>query len=202
MAFINKEGKLFGKVSIIDAFVLLAIIILAIGIYVRVISPAARVVTISQEIEYEMKVHAVRRPTIVALQNTVLQEPANEIFDSRTGEHLGTIVAMTFEQTYWEVALLDGLHDTLPVPDRFDVTITVRVDGRIADTGYFTHQNRSLFVGSHIGFESRYANTSGEIMTIRRIDPNETEEAEIDDEEQIENDLYQPFEEGNGEVEE
>jgi len=180
--FINKEGKLFGKVSIIDAFVLLAIIILLIGIYLRVISPVQRVVTVPQQIEYEMRVHAVRRSTLLAIQNTIRQEPANEISDRRTGEELGTIINMSFEPTRWDVALLDGTFDTLVVPDRFDATITIRVDGRVSETGYFTHQNRELAVGSQFGLQSRYVDTSGEIITIRRIDVD----IEVDIENEVE----------------
>ena len=88
--FINEEGKLFGKVSIIDVLVLLAIIVLIVGVYLRVISPA-RVVTVPQEIEYDIRVHGVRRSSLLALQNTMLQEPEGRISDTRTNEELGSI---------------------------------------------------------------------------------------------------------------
>jgi len=176
MTFINKDGKLFGKISIIDAFVLLAIVVLLIGIYVRVISPSAGRPTISQEIEYEMLVRAIRLPSVRALQNAVIQEPAGFISDSRTGEDLGAIIDMRLDMrgdttlAIWEGVMSDGEVVSRGVPDRFDVIVTVRVDGRISETGYFTHQNRALAVGSHINFQSRYSDTSGEILTIRRIE--------------------------------
>jgi len=167
--FITKEGKLFGKVSVIDVFVLLAIVVLAFGIYARVISPARRIATTPYEIEYQVRVHGIRHSSLVALQNTVLQEPAGEISDFRTGEELGAIVGMTFEQAYWDAARHDGSFERLPVPDRFDAIVTIRVDGRVSDTGYFTHQNRRMAVGSNVGFRSRYVETSGEIISIQRI---------------------------------
>jgi len=159
--FINKEGKLFGKISIIDVIVILAVMVIGIGGYLRFFAPNARLVAQPHEIEYVMRVHAVRRMSINALQQHGL------IADMRTGEELGEIVNVTYEQAYWEIALIDGDYVSLPVPDRYNAIVTVRVDGRVSGTEFLTHQNRNLAIGTSIAIESKYASTSGEIIALR-----------------------------------
>ncbi|MCL2837651.1 MAG: DUF4330 domain-containing protein [Oscillospiraceae bacterium] len=170
--FMTKEGKLFGKVSIIDVFVIIAIIILAIGVYLQVISPAQRVVTEPSEIEYIMLVRAIRPATSDALRQSIRDEGLQRggyISDARTGEELGVIVDVDPRPAYQEEAMADGSFGAFPVPGRYDVHVTVRIDGRVSETGFYTFQNRGLTMGSSSRFHSKYAATSGEIIAIRRV---------------------------------
>ena len=164
--FITKDGKFFGKVSIIDVIVVIAVIVLAVGFYFRIISPMERVVTTEQRIEYEIRVHAVRESTADALGNM------GEIADFRTGEELGEIIGTEIDVALWEAAMADGNFVAYPVPDRHDVIVTVQVNGGVSDTGFFTFQNRPLAIGSHMRFMSKYAETSGEIISIRVVEDN------------------------------
>jgi len=170
MAFITKEGKLFGKISIIDVIVILAVIVIGVGGYLRFFAPNARLVAQPHEIEYVMRIHSVRRMSINALQQL------GSIADTRTGEELGEIVYVTYEPAYWEIALIDGDYVSLPVPDRYNAIVTVRVDGRVSGTEFLTHQNRSLSIGTSAAFQSKYAETSGEIIAIDTVEPIEDDE--------------------------
>ena len=161
--FINNEGKFFGKVSIVDVLVVIVIAVLAAGIYFRLISPITRIVTTPQRIEYQMRIRAVRTPTIDAL------ERRGAIADERTGEELGEIISAIPEPAYWTAVMLDGRVERLLIPGRQDVILTVQVDGRVNETGYLTYQNRALAVGTEIPIESKYALTTGEIISIRTM---------------------------------
>ena len=165
---INKEGKLFGKLSIIDALVIIGVIVLLVGVWLRFFSPAARTIVTQGELEYVMRVHAVRPQSVVALQN--VERIQGEVVDSRTGEALGRIISVVPEPTRWEMALIDGDWVYGYVPGRQDAIVTIRVDGRVSETGFLTFQNRSLAVASHIGILSKYADTTGEIMEIRLVE--------------------------------
>ena len=177
MTIINKEGKFFGKVSIIDVLVIIAIIIIGIGFYFRFFADS-RAATTAVEIEYVIRVHSVRPASIGALERVELIQ--GQISDSRTEEEFGRIIRVEPEATFWEGALIDGSWISDPVPNRYDAIVTIRVDGRMNDMGYFTFQNRQLTVGSHITFHSKYADTSGEILEIRIVDGNVEEEIEED----------------------
>jgi len=163
----NKEGKLFGKISIIDVLVIVAVIVIGIGFYLRFFGDS-RVITTNVELEYVIRVHSVRPTSVGALQRTAQIEGV--IFDPRTDEELGRVIQVRDEPTYWEAALLDGNWISGFVPGRFNAYVTVRVDGRVNETGYFTFENRSIAIGNHVAFQSRYSDTSGEIIAIQIID--------------------------------
>ena len=86
---INKEGKLFGKVSIIDILVLIGIIVVIIGLAMR-FGPAGRaVLTSSEKIQYTLRVEGVRFFTVDAL------ERGGPVSDATTKEEMGTVVDVT-----------------------------------------------------------------------------------------------------------
>jgi len=164
MNFITKEGKLFGKVSIIDIIAILAVIVLLVAGYLRLISPASRVITEPHEIEYVMLVRSVRGSTVRALRNFGL------VSDGRTNEEMGEIIDLYTRPAFQEDALLDGTFHAFLMPDRYDVILTVRVSGRVNETGYYTFQNRALTRGYAGRIQTKHVFTSGEILEIRTID--------------------------------
>ena len=174
--FINKEGKLFGKVSIIDVLVIVAILVVGIGFFLRFISPVARIVTTPEEIEYTLLVRSIRHTTRDAFMRADDQGRMMQLSDARTGEELGRIVSVMYEGAIQEDVLADGAFDAFPVPGRYDVFITVRVDGRWNQTGYYTFQNRALTMGSTSRIQTKYAASSGEIIEIGTVSGENTVE--------------------------
>ena len=65
---INKEGKLFGKISIVDIAVVLIVILLAIGIYTRFSGNTKVVVSNGQKIECTFVVKNLRQYSVDALK--------------------------------------------------------------------------------------------------------------------------------------
>ncbi len=162
---INKEGKLFGKISIIDIIVVLAIIVAAFGVYTRFFVGNEKVETASSQIEYKMKIQEVRIGTVKALEG--YQSP---IYDVSTKEYLGDIVAVEYTPAKKGVETVTGNMRETIVPERYDVIVTVRVDGSINSSGYYTSTNQALAAGSSYAFTSKAARTSGRILDIYEVE--------------------------------
>jgi len=167
--FIDEKGKLFGKVSIID--VIAVIVILGVGAVVgmKYIIPAGSgTVTKPQSFEHVIKIRGVRTFTIDAFEKTRAERGLAQ--DARTREELCEVVAVEYVQAMRSDVLMDGTYEEFEIPDRFDVFVTLRVDGGKAnDTGYYTFQNREITVGSGIRVQTKYAASTGEIWAIREI---------------------------------
>ena len=89
---INKDGKLFGKISIIDIAVVLIVVVLIAGIYVRFSGKAAtNVVTDSQKVECTFLVKNVRMYTVEALQKS------EKVYDKTSKEFIGDVTNVTYE---------------------------------------------------------------------------------------------------------
>ena len=68
-----------------------------------------------------------------------------------------------------EQKLADGTLSNSKIPDRMNVIITVRVNGSTSSTGYYTSDNKYLAAGSGFVIATKYAETTGEIISINEI---------------------------------
>ncbi len=161
---INKEGKLFGKISIIDIIVILAILVGAFGVYTRFFVSEKKVETAASHIEYTMKIKEVRIGTVNALKNYM-----GPVTDTTTKEYMGDIVDVTYTDSQKAVETTNGKMKASLVPDRYDVTLTVRVDGKINASGFYTANNQALAAGSSYIFTTKAAKTTGTITDVYEI---------------------------------
>ena len=158
---INKDGKLFGKISIIDILVVLVIIVAALGVYSRFFVGNEKVETASSSIEYTLKVAGVREGTVNALKNF-----KGPLYDKETKEYLGEIIDVTSSESVSSVELSNGSIKESVIPERFDALLTVRVDGKINSSGYYTATNQVISAGGTLVFKSKAASTSGTITNV------------------------------------
>lgn len=162
--FINKEGKLFGKISIIDIFVALILIVAAFGVYTRFFTVNETVQVQEHQIEYKMKISWVRDVTYEALLKKGL------IMDKEKESVIGEIVDVQAEEIFEEQKKSDGTLALVKVPERLNVIITVRGDGFMNDTGYFVGDaDKRISVGSSFTIATKYAETSGTVVSVEEI---------------------------------
>ena len=166
-----KDGKLFGKISIIDIFVVIVIAVLFLGIYSRFAVNDVKVETQSQPLEYTMKVSNVRIGTVNALKDYM-----GPIYDDTTKEYLGEITGVTYEKAKVDVKLANGQLKEDESPDRYNVMLTVKVDGNVNDRGYYTANNLNIGAGSNFIFSSKAAITTGIVQDIYEADLTNFEE--------------------------
>lgn len=162
---INKDGKLFGKISVIDIIVVLFVAVAALGIYSRFFVGNEKVETASSHIEYKMKVAEVRKGTVDALF-----EYKGPVYDFTTKEYMGEITEVTYTDMFKGVETVNGQMVKSEVPDRYNVTVTVRVDGKINSTGYYTANNQVVAAGSNMIFLSKAAKTTGTILDVYEVE--------------------------------
>lgn len=161
---INKEGKFFGKISIIDILVIAAIILLGVGLFVKFGTSGTNLVASTNEkIEYTLQVDAVRMYTVEALQG------GGPVSDATTKEEMGKIVDVTYEPAQKRVDMADGTFQMVVIPEEYDVTVTVEVEGKVSDKGFYTKGNKFLAAGSSYTINSKYAQASCYIGSIKGI---------------------------------
>lgn len=160
-----KDGKLFGKISIIDIIVVLCVIVLAFGIYAKFTSNSDAVSSSEKaKIEYVYKVKGVRDFTIDAFKK------GGPVYDQDTKEYMGEVTGVRSEDAVMEVSLVDGTYKSLIVPKKYDVYVTIQVDGKYNSLGFYTNDNRYIGAGSTVNAQSKYTTTGGEIVEVRQIE--------------------------------
>lgn len=161
---INKQGKLFGKISIIDILAIIAIVLVIAGIYFKFFAPSETVVTDSHSLEYTMKFREIRMYSVEAFQK------GGPVIDSKTREDMGEVVAVAYEPAKVTRELSDGRVAEIEVPEKYDVYVTLRVDGKQSDTGYYTQKdNKVIGVGSRTTVDTKYVKCYGEIVDVKGV---------------------------------
>jgi len=162
---INNKGKLFGKISIIDLIVLVGIIVAAFALYTKFALPTNdKIITENKTIEYTVFVRGVRQGTVDALKNS------KTVTNTITKEETGDITNVSVKPAIHPVELNNGTVAEVEFPDQFDVELTIRLDGKVGKTGYYTAKNNTLTIGSPLHMQTKFANTSGTIIDICTVE--------------------------------
>lgn len=157
---IDKNGKLFGKISIIDICFILALIAVIFGAYMRFSSGVGKIVTTPTEFEYTVKVFNVREFTVNALKQKGL------ITDKKYETVLGEIIDVRVENAEMESVTTNGEIVDTTLPERFTCYITIRSKGKEGRNGYFNAMNDEISVGRNLNIFTKYVSTTGAIESI------------------------------------
>ncbi|MBE7011962.1 MAG: DUF4330 domain-containing protein [Ruminococcaceae bacterium] len=156
-----KNGKLFGKVSIIDILVFLIIVVAAVAVYFRISATPQNVQVKTEKFSYLVRIDSVRIYTVDGLK------ALGPIYDKETKEDLGKIVEVVSVEPMKEATInLKGETVNADSPEKYSVVIRIETDGNIGDNGYYTSSNRMIGVGGDLSIESKYVSTGGRIIKI------------------------------------
>jgi len=168
---IDKKGKLFGKISIVDICVVLVIIVGVVGTYFAVsvlnsgkLDNNSKVALNSdapaQTATVSLTLHEVRSITKDALI------VGDEIFTTGSNAKIGVIKEIISEPSTRSVAASDGTVYTAEIPEKFDVTILVDVTGKDTVTGFYTDSEVRLLYGEYIEIKTSTVKTTPEVTGV------------------------------------
>ena len=157
---LDKKGRLFGKISIVDILVVVIVFVMLCGAFFAyqkisnkaVLTEDKSLVQTSQAemLEVTMRLKEVRHMTIDAIS------VGHEIYAKDTGKYLGEITEVTLEPSFRLIYDTDGSPVMAEVPERQDVLIKVHIPGSRLENGYYTANNVRLVHGT--GLEIKTAN--------------------------------------------
>ena len=160
---INKEGKLFGKISIIDIIAILIIIALAVGIYLRFGANTKAIVTSEQKIKCTFLIKNVRSYTADALSKK------GPVYDKTSKEFIGDITDVKISDGKYQINMADGTFETAVPDERYNVYVTVEFAGKSSDNGYYTAANKYLAAGTTGTIMTKYAQCEFTVDSISDI---------------------------------
>lgn len=159
----DKNGRIFGKINIIDLSAVLVVILAIIGISVRFTSIAAENVKEKTQFSYVIEIDDIRFFSVAALQKMGLAT-------DKQGNIIGEITDVKYDKKIVQTVLENGETVKSAVPERYTVRINLEAEGKETDSGYFVGENTELSVGSSITMYTKYANCSGKIVEVNKIE--------------------------------
>lgn len=161
---IDKNGKLFGKLSIIDLGIVLIVVLCIIGVGLRFSGGLADISTKSIEIEYVYEVKQIRQTSVDALSKM------GEIYSkSASDAPMGTVTQVNAVANDDFSILADGTIVKTSAPERYDALVTVRVSGKQADNALYTASGQRLEAGSREFLSTKWVACEGDIKSVKIV---------------------------------
>ncbi len=129
---IDKNGKLFGKINIIDLLIILMVIAAVVFLATKMFSPAKET-TKTNTTKVAITFYAEKAPTNVT---DMLVEGAPS-FEETTNVGFGTVTAFSSEPAYGWVNDAQGNLLKSPIVGDEYLTVSVEVDGNLTDNGVY-----------------------------------------------------------------
>ena len=164
MKILDRDGRLFGKISIIDVIVLLVVAVLAVAVFVK--SQRAQTSTSITDTPVIYQMLLTNQPEYML---SAIQE-GDQLYDQErsTGGSLGTITQVEVSDGTNLGALDDGTYAVLPAENRYNILITVEGAGLVsADGGVALNRVYDLGVNSSRTFTTQYASFISTVTDIQ-----------------------------------
>ena len=162
MKIIDNKGRLFGKVSLIDIFVLLAVVAILAGVYVRnfVLDTTAAGSNPDVTITYKAKIQGISN--LLTDQFHV----GDEFFDDTFKASHGVVKEIEIKPHETWQATPDGDYVKVYPPQRSDVYLTIEASGTVKDGKHFIGRNYEIEPNYGLYMHSKYVNFYIYIMEI------------------------------------
>ena len=159
----DKNGKIGGKVNILDIFLVLAVLIAAIGISMRFISTPSKNAKETIKVSFVVEIEGVRKYSIDALSKK------GTVIDIKRKYKVGEIKDFSYKPQ--EIQALDatGKIVNVEVPERYTAKVTIEADCKESESGYYIGDDLELLVGSNAEIATKYANCTGKVVSIDRV---------------------------------
>lgn len=159
----NKDGKIKGKVNIIDVLAIVLVIAVVVGIALRFKAPTTDTVKADTNFVYTVKVSGVKSYTVDALKKK------GNITDYRSDKKRGEIIEVVAGPCSTEAERADGKIVMAEQPQRYNVTVTIKTKGKEVKNSYITEDSDELSVGRVVDIYTKYVHTSGKIMSVKKM---------------------------------
>lgn len=159
----DKNGRIFGKINIIDLLVIIVIIAAAcITVFKFTATSGKGNTKVNTAFSYTLKVTDVRDFTAKQFAE------GDNLYDDETGKFIGKVTAVKTEQSKEYALKSDGTYNYTERPGRFDVYVTVSTNGTVKDTGYFAEGIRQIAPHSTIVLSSQKLKTNATVENIEQ----------------------------------
>ncbi len=172
----DKKGKLFGKVSIVDIIVLLIIFIGIVGLLFtksRIESKKYMAdgsgMMVGQTAQYDKMIIKLKVSNVRDITRDAIVI-GDEVYTATGDTLLGKITDVYSEPATVNVDAKDGKMYTAEVPERYDVTIVVEGSGRKLTDGYYVDSNTRLYYGKSIEIKTTTIQTVPQVTEITIVE--------------------------------
>ncbi|MDR3278349.1 MAG: DUF4330 domain-containing protein [Oscillospiraceae bacterium] len=160
---IDENGRLFGKISVLDLVVIAVIIALAAAAYTKFnVLETTATTTKTVPTRYTVLVKNSRQTTADMLR-------AGDKFFTENGLAAGTVAAVDVAPATVVSPVLDGTYAVGTIEGRVDITLTLDAQCSVTNGRYYVERTVELNVNNEQKYRTKYADFSGTILSITPV---------------------------------
>lgn len=160
---INSNGKIFGKVSIIDILIVLLVIIAIVAAYLRLNKNVDKVADDPVDFYYTISIKEIRENN----KDNLIKDINKEFFLNGDVSHsMGILESYEILDAKSTITLTDGSVVESVVPEKYDVYLTFKINGFEMDDGYYTSKLHDLCAGKSYSISSLHCSVFGTVDKI------------------------------------
>lgn len=163
MKAFSKDGKLFGKISILDIIIIVAVLFIALAFAFKSTDSVDLSMVSKTDVNYivEFKAHNVTKTE---------QSPfaVGEKIYSNNGELIGEVTAVEQKPMFSRVKLNDGSFINLEKDENVDYFVTVKGSGAYTDSGFAAAGTLLMQPNSTINASSKYYQGGLVVLSVKK----------------------------------
>lgn len=158
-----KNGKIFGKIGIIDIIAIIIIVGVVAGTIYKFSSPETSVSSGKATILYTLKIEGVRTFTFD------FYHVGDPCFDRKTDENIGEIKAVRKEPFLARTVKNDGTILMAERPDLITIYVDIETSGNETNAAYFSNGTYELKAGSEVPLITKWIEVNGFIDDVKTV---------------------------------
>ena len=163
MRGIDNNGRLFGKISLIDVLAILVVAALGLALLVKENQPHTGSSVPTQTITYQVRVDGAP----AYLRDSI--HVGDQVYDlsyESGGAPLGEIVDIQESPGAKLAEFIDGTVDSAPIEGGYNLLLTIQGEGLVNEEGYFLNRVYSLGINASRTYYSKYAEFTTTVTAI------------------------------------
>ncbi len=162
MKWIDENGRIGGKISVIDVIIIAIVLALVCAVAAKSSGNQEIKKAATDSYTYTVELKGVRQGTADAFKEK------DVLYLLENGHVAGDITKVEVSPATAVVRDNTGKLSEGPVQKRFDVTLTVHADGQIINDRYYVNRTDELSINSAIGFGTKYVEFTGTVTEIEK----------------------------------
>lgn len=161
MRFLDENGRIGGKVNLVDLIVLLLVVLIVavMGVRLGVTDRSDTGVDVEKTV-YQMEVRGLRSYSIDAVRE------GDQLYDSKDGVCMGTITGIEVKDTVDAIQGVDGTFEEGPVENRYDLIMTVETETKNTGGRRYVNGTNEVSVNSSMEMRTKYLKFTGTVVGI------------------------------------
>lgn len=162
---LSSKGKFFNKVNIIDVLIILLVLFAIIGAYFRFNGSNVVAENKSCVFQYNITVCGIRENNMKLLVESMESQTPFKL-DGKISSSMGKLIDVKVDNAVKVVEKTDGTVAVSEIPEKYDVTLTLEVNGYQSEAGYFTPENYEICAGKEYSIANIYCLVEGVVNEV------------------------------------